>query len=73
VFPGDMIVGDDEAVVVIPAELASDIADEAFEMTAFEDFASEQILDGRSIIGLYPPTNVSVVAEFQRWREAKGW
>ena len=37
VVPGDVIVGDGEGVVVIPAHLADEIADEAVEMTAFED------------------------------------
>src|SRR5690606_38134710 len=38
VFPGDVIVGDAEGVVVIPAHLAGEIAAEAVEMTAYEDF-----------------------------------
>lgn len=52
VFPGDVIVGDREGVVVIPAHLAAEVADEAVEMTAFEDFVTEQVVAGRSIIGL---------------------
>jgi hypothetical protein len=38
VFPGDVILGDSDGVIVIPAHLADEIADEAVEMTAFEDF-----------------------------------
>src|SRR5262249_23779974 len=41
VFPGDVIVGDAEGVVVLPAHLADEIAEEAVEMTAFEDFVAE--------------------------------
>ncbi len=41
VFPGDVIVGDAEGVVVIPAHLADEIAAEAVDMTAFEDFVTE--------------------------------
>ena len=41
VFPGDVIVGDAEGVVVVPAHLADEIAAEATEMTAFEDFVTE--------------------------------
>ena len=55
-FPGDVIVGDAEGVVVIPAHLAAEIAAEAVGMTAFEDFVTEEVLKGRSIIGLYPAT-----------------
>ena len=56
VWPGDVVVGDGEGVVVIPAAIADEIADEATEMTAFEDFVSEKVNEGRSILGLYPPT-----------------
>ena len=72
VFPGDVVVGDAEGVVVIPAHLADEIAAEAVEMTAFEDFATEQVLDGRSIIGLYPPTQEQSRVDFAAWRERNG-
>ena len=72
VYPGDIIVGDGEGVVVIPAHLANEIAQEAHEMTVFEDFVLERVLDGRSIIGLYPPTDPKTQAEFSTWRQAKG-
>ena len=71
VFPGDAIVGDGEGVVVIPAHLADDIADEAVEMTAFEDFVTEEVMKGRSILGLYPATDERVLEEFAAWRKAK--
>ena len=72
VFPGDVIVGDGEGVVVVPAELADEIADEASEMTAFEDFVTEEVDKGRTIRGLYPATSEQVPAEFAAWRKANG-
>ena len=72
VFPGDVIVGDKEGVFVIPAHMADDVADEAVEMTAFEDFVTEEVLKGRSIIGLYPPTQQQSKDDFSMWRKAKG-
>src|SRR5215213_2175506 len=54
--PGAVLVFDREGVVVLPAHLADEIAQEAAEMTAFEDFVGEQVLAGRSILGLYPAT-----------------
>jgi regulator of RNase E activity RraA len=72
VFPGDVIVGDREGVIVIPAHLADEIAAEATEMTAFEDFVQEKVLEGRSILGLYPPTDPQSKADFETWRKAKG-
>jgi regulator of RNase E activity RraA len=71
VFPGDVMVGDAEGVVVIPQDMAAEIAAEAVEMTAFEDFVTEKVLEGRSIRGLYPPTEENSRVEFQVWRTAK--
>ena len=68
VYPGDIMVGDGEGVVVIPAHLADEIGNEAVEMTAFEDFVSEKVLAGQSIIGLYPPTDEANILAFQQWR-----
>lgn len=69
VFPGDVVVGDAEGVVVLPAHLADELAEEAMEMTAFEDFVTEEVLKGRSILGLYPATDERTLAEFADWRK----
>lgn len=72
VWPGDVIVGDADGCIVIPQELADEIADEAVEMTVFEDFVTEMVLDeGRSILGLYPPTEPQTKVDFEAWRKAK--
>src|SRR5215471_1106484 len=72
VWPGDVIVGDSDGCIVIPAHLADEIADEAVEMTAFEDFVTEKVHEGRSILGLYPPTDPQTKSDFEAWRKAKG-
>jgi regulator of RNase E activity RraA len=72
VFPGDVLVGDGEGVIVIPAHLADEVAAEAVEMTAFEDFVTEKVLEGRSILGLYPPTEEQSRVDFAAWRALKG-
>jgi len=72
VFPGDIIVGDDDSVIVVPAHLADEIADEAFEMTAYEDFVVEQVKAGESIIGLYPATKDESMDKFEAWRKNNG-
>jgi regulator of RNase E activity RraA len=69
VFPGDVIVGDGDGVVVIPAHLADEVAAEGVEMTAFEDFVTEEVRKGRSIIGLYPATHDETLAQFAAWRK----
>lgn len=71
VFPGDVIVGDAEGVIVLPAHLADEIAVEAFEMTVFEDFVTEQVDGGRSIVGLYPATDPQTLTDFAAWRKQR--
>jgi regulator of RNase E activity RraA len=72
VWPGDVVVGDGEGVIVIPAAIADEVAGEAVEMTAFEDFVTERVLAGQSILGLYPPTDEQSRVDFAAWRLAKG-
>lgn len=70
VYPGDWVVGDAEGVVVIPADLVEEVADDAVEMTAFEAWVDEQVAAGRSIIGLYP-ANEATRTEFEAAKAAK--
>jgi regulator of RNase E activity RraA len=72
VFPGDVIVGDADGVIVLPADIAEELADEATEMTAFEDFVTQEVLGGRSILGLYPATDPQTLTDFAAWREREG-
>jgi regulator of RNase E activity RraA len=68
VYPGDVLVGDGEGVVVIPAHLAEEIAHEAAEQTVFEDFVLEKVQGGAGIFGLYPPTDPDTLKEFEAWK-----
>lgn len=72
VFPGDVVVGDGEGVIVIPAAIADEIATEAVEMTAFEDFVLSEVQGGRSILGLYPATDPQTKVDFEAWRKKHG-
>jgi regulator of RNase E activity RraA len=72
VFPGDVILGDSDGVIVIPAYLADEIANEATEMTVFEDFVTEEVQKGRSILGLYPATEEKTLSDFKAWRQRTG-
>jgi regulator of RNase E activity RraA len=71
VYPGDIMVGDGEGVVVVPQHLAAEVANEAFEQTIFEDFVQEKVMAGASTFGLYPPEDAAK-AEFAQWRAVKG-
>ena len=70
VFPGDLLVGDQEGVVVIPAHLAAAVAAEAEEMEQKERFIMEKIRSGASIVGTYPPDEATL-AEYRAWKEEK--
>ncbi len=52
VYPGDVIVGDREGVVVIPRHLADEVARQGSEQSLFEDFVTERVLAGQSTFGL---------------------
>jgi len=66
VFPGDIAVGDGDGVIIIPAEMADDIATEAKEMEPYEAWVVDQIKAGASIIGLYP-MNDETRARYEAW------
>lgn len=72
VFPGDVLVGDQDGVMVIPAHLADDIADECTAMESYEDFVLEQVRSRAEIIGFYPCTKDETQAMYQVWREKNG-
>ncbi|RSN13507.1 fumarylacetoacetate hydrolase family protein [Streptomyces sp. WAC 05977] len=54
VLPGDIIVGDDDGVVVIPPSLAEEIADAALVQEDEDAWIAEQVGQGRPIEGLFP-------------------
>ena len=72
VFPGDVIVGDGDGVMVIPAEIADEVAEEGTKMEIFEEFVTEKILEGRPVIGLYPATDEQTLIDFEAWMKDKG-
>jgi 5-oxopent-3-ene-1,2,5-tricarboxylate decarboxylase/2-hydroxyhepta-2,4-diene-1,7-dioate isomerase len=67
VMPGDVVVGDAEGVVVLPAHLAEEIAHDALEQEQREAWALERVQDGESIRGIYP-LSAERRAEYDRWR-----
>jgi regulator of RNase E activity RraA len=70
VYPGDVLVGDAEGVVVIPAKMVDEVAKEAEAQTEFEDWVEARVKEGRSIFGLYPP-NAETKAEFETFRKKR--
>ncbi|WP_417411171.1 ribonuclease activity regulator RraA [Hoeflea sp.] len=72
VFPGDVMLGDRDGVMVIPAHLADELADECTGMESFEDFVLEEVTKGTGIIGLYPCTLEENQQKYEAWRERTG-
>jgi len=68
VYPGDVIVGDDEGVVVIPQHLADEVAADAAEQEKLEAFILERIRNGAALPGTYPP-NAETRAAYAEWRK----
>ena len=71
VFPGDIIVGDDDGVMVIPANVADKVAEEASKMELYEAYVTEKVMEGRPIIGLYPLTSEYNIKDFENWKALK--
>jgi regulator of RNase E activity RraA len=71
VYPGDVVVGDADGVMVIPAHLAPEIAEEGAPMELYEEFALERVRDGAPIIGLYPATDPANLEAFEAWKAAR--
>lgn len=71
VFPGDILVGDDDGVMVIPTHIADEVADECVQMTLYEDYVIQQVENGHAVIGLYPLVDENIKKAFESWKKNK--
>ncbi len=71
VLPGDIVVGDGNGVVVIPAALAAEVAVAAADREELEEFVIGKVQAGAPLAGTYPP-NEALLAEFEAWRARRG-
>jgi regulator of RNase E activity RraA len=55
VYPGDIMVGDEEGVVCIPRHLATEVAEAAREQEKLERFIQYEVSNGKPLKGTYPP------------------
>jgi regulator of RNase E activity RraA len=67
VYPGDVMVGDGEGVVVLPRHLADEVARDAAEQELLEIFLLQEIEQGRALPGTYPP-NAETLERYREWR-----
>ena len=68
VEPGDIVVCDGDGCVVIPKDLAGDVARDGLEQERFEGFVQSKVAGGAAVTGLYPP-NDETLAEYAGWQE----
>jgi regulator of RNase E activity RraA len=71
VYPGDVIVGDAEGVIVIPGAMADAVAADTLEQESLEAFVQLEIAAGRALPGVYPP-NAATRARYEEWKRNKG-
>jgi len=67
VFPGDVIVADDDGAVVIPAALIERVTDEALEQERLETWIMQRVEAGAPLPGLYPPNDANRAA-YEAWK-----
>ncbi|MGH1359406.1 MAG: ribonuclease activity regulator RraA [Burkholderiaceae bacterium] len=66
IFPGDIIVSDDDGALVVPQAIADEIADLAVAQENLEQWIMNEVADGASLPGLYPP-NQKNQARYDTW------
>ena len=64
VFPNDIIVADGDGAVVIPAALVEQVAKEGPEQERFEAWVVQEVENGATLPGLYPP-NAETKARYE--------
>jgi 2-keto-4-pentenoate hydratase/2-oxohepta-3-ene-1,7-dioic acid hydratase in catechol pathway/regulator of RNase E activity RraA len=69
VIPGDVIVGDADGVLVVPAALAEQVARDALAQESREAWALERVRAGESVRGIYPLSDARR-DEFEAWADA---
>ena len=67
VFPGDVLLGNEDGVVVIPRALADEVARDGLEQERLEVFLKSRIEAGAPIFGTYPPSEETLAA-YRVWR-----
>jgi regulator of RNase E activity RraA len=69
VYPGDVIVADEDGAIVVPRHLADEVARDSFEQERLEKFVAIRVGQGRPISGTYPPDD-ETKALYQAWIKA---
>ncbi len=70
IFPGDVIVADDDGAIVIPQALLEFAAHEGAEHELYESWVFNEVENGVKLPGLYPP-NEDAKARYAAWRKSR--
>ena len=71
IFPGDVIVADDDGAVVIPQTMVDFVAHEGAEHELYESWVFNEVEKGVKLPGLYPPNDDAKV-RYAAWRKTRG-
>ena len=71
VYPGDIVVGDRDAVLVIPADIVEAVAEEALNTYHYEEFAEAEVARGRSLKGLFPVAGDDAKRDYEAWKKTR--
>jgi len=71
VYPGDIVVGDCDGVVVIPPDIVDEVAQEALATTLYDEFAEAEVARGRPLPGLFPVADEQAKRDFEAWKAAR--
>ena len=72
VYPGDIVVGDRDAVLVIPPDVVEAVAEEAVKNYEYEEFAELEVARGRSLKGLFPGVSDEAKRDYEEWKKKGG-
>ncbi len=67
-----MVVGDREAVVVIPPHIVEAVAQEALDTYHYEEFCEAEVARGRPLKGLFPVAGEEAKRDYEAWKKGKG-
>src|SRR5664280_2179275 len=70
IFPGDIVVADDDGAVVIPAALADFVASEGAEHELMESWLVQEVEKGAKLPGLYPPNDENK-KRYEEWKKKR--
>lgn len=62
IFPGDVIIGDQNGVAAIPRAMAVEVAKTALEREELEAFCAERLRSGAPLATTYPPNEETIAA-----------